>query len=306
MKKSSSVSIGIKLFAIACIVIAGYLLIAEQLDPLKNIFIAVDTAEGVSILRGGEELEKIFVSTEDTTYSRPTLDGAVITAIASEECKPNYICKKDRKIISTDINSKKKYQREMAFDISFARFSPEQKYLLVGTNNGWNLHVYENEKEILTLKTISGLNIAIDRTAWISNDKIMIQGSFTNTPSHRGFIATIEVNSGATKIICEGDLLTPFYRGLYKPEWVRDGQTCFEHPEVSALFGDAKWPVEKLLESTDSSGRYYFYRRWNTVGEGYFPITKKWIEGYDRTSGRTFHVYTLQSYWEGFQDTLSR
>jgi len=84
-------------------------------------------------------------------------------------------------------------------------------------------------------------------------------------------------------------------RGLYLPTRARfdDNGNKVEQPtsppraaNLDRLLGDFDHPVYAPVFSPDR--RYFFYL---TFKEGWF--SKKWIEGYDRQSHRTFHITTV-------------
>ena len=97
------------------------------------------------------------------------------------------------------------------------------------------------------------------------------------------------------KLVCEGFIQSGFHAGVfyYDGKQIKEDIPCIDTPELQSMFGSKEWPVTWMYQSSNTSGRFYFYLRYKEVFEG---IAKKWIEGYDKVTGDTFFVYKLNGY----------
>lgn len=302
--RQKSILVGVVLI----ISIAGYLLVKKSRVVSPFIEIAVPNNRSIFLVNGQGDTQEIFAANNDLSYSNPTLTGRRVSAIESSRCDPPATCKENNRLVSYNLDTKI-YGREIfPMNISYGTWSPNNKYILTLSDNERTLSILEGKKNLMELKRVSGMTISFYENArWLSDTKIIVHGLIVEyPPSLDEILATIEVPSGKVKILCRGWISNQFSDGgilRQSTDMLGENEinlnSCFKNSEASAILGSGQWPVGNLYDSSDTIGRFYFYKRWNTFGNGLMPeFTKIWVEGYDTETHQTFRVKTLKGYFE--------
>ncbi|MBU0766467.1 hypothetical protein KKF55_01620 [Patescibacteria group bacterium] len=100
-------------------------------------------------------------------------------------------------------------------------------------------------------------------------------------------ISKIDTSTSFMQTICEGI--------NNRSELLSTWKQCSDSPLTPLLIGDR----EKLVENpiwAPNNNRFYFY----TKGKEDPPLFKAWVEGYDRKTGKVFHVRTYETVFPYF------
>lgn len=298
------------ILAISSIALLGtaYLLFnsGESVDAkeLENIFI-IYNGNGAYLMNGTGEKTPIVLNSEQDYYYMAF----------PRKWPTNYFLLKAEKSDFTPYdgtyyfydaiaNEKTKVSDFMNKRLPEAKVSPDGN--LIASKSGGLIVVTEinSEKDILKINYTNDLTgiddkdfAVVDKIAWVDNNHLAVytEGSMKGIIGDLSAIQSINLSNKTISITCVGRIAF-FYGGIIDDDFSKGAKPdCMNSPEAKALFGSEEWPVERLIPSTDTSGRYYFYERWNEATA--LKLTKTWIEGYDLKLHQTFHVYTIQSYW---------
>jgi len=199
--------------------------------------------------------------------------------------------------------------------IGYFNWSPDGTKLAFFDGKDFVIHDLETSTDIARIPTTQSARL-LDRMTWISNNTIALlsRGTGSSKKVDLGLIdkSTFEKNQDAVflitlnekttqlkimdqKLVCEGFIQPIFHAGIfyYDGKEIKEDIPCIDTPELQSMFGSKEWPITWMYQSSNTSGRFYFYRRYNEIFEG---IAKTWIEGYDKVTGDTFFVYKLNGY----------
>ena len=132
-----------------------------------------------------------------------------------------------------------------------------------------------------------------EKMEWLSEGELaLLDDSFGGVFEKN--IQRLNVLTGEIIPVCDTDARSHMESGVLKRGHKGEDIHCSDLPEYAVLFGSREWPVQEKYPSDGPVGdRFYFYPRW-IPGPWLYP-GKTWIEGYDRETGDTFYVATVDS-----------
>ncbi|HLC75957.1 MAG TPA: hypothetical protein VJB82_02455 [Candidatus Peribacterales bacterium] len=196
--------------------------------------------------------------------------------------------------------------------IGYFNWSPDGTKLAFFNEKDFVIYDFINFRDIIRIPTINSSRLG-DRTYWLSNNEVALLSSGMGTKrkidlglidgstfeKNQDLVSRIVLSDQKTEVVnqfvCEGFIQPVFHEGVfyYKDKQINEIIPCIKTLELQSIFGSEEWPITWLYQSSNSSGRFYFYLRYKEIFEG---ISKKWIEGYDKVTGNTFFVNKLSGY----------
>ena len=194
------------------------------------------------------------------------------------------------------------------------RWSPDGTKLAFNHGKDFVVLNIASGKDIVRIPTIKAARM-LDRIAWLSNNEIALLSGGTGTKKAIDLLlidgSHIEADQDEVlyiklpkredsnieqKLVCEGFINTVFHAGIFHyKDTTQEELSCIDTRELSVLVGSREWPVTWIYQSNNTDDRFYFYLRYKEIFEG---LSKDWIEGYDRETGKTFFVYKLGGYFD--------
>jgi|GEM_PF-3274471 len=263
---------------IACLFL--FILNLRISSPLNDIWLADSSTKGVVLLNGLGGDAWFPMDPESNPISATANPNGELLVTFNLSGTPTRA-----------VNQKTRESRMIDLKGSFvggARWSPNgEKFAFAreGYTDPSFVRVFDNTKIELLMEKLLPATFFLKGIAWINNDTLILLVN-DNPDKDVESLYSLTADGKVLQKLCSGPIDLAFQHGVAAEGTVKP-VPCLDTPGFEALFGSKEWPTDRLIPSTDTSGRYYFYQR---TQENLILGTKYWIEGYDRLKHKTFTV----------------